>query len=78
MEGKFAMFKNRKIVMPSEEEEAAINRGIAAAPDTYEVSREEIQEMRPLTGPANQPAARCVPISSEPSVISISNDCGVA
>jgi len=68
------MFKNRKIVMPSDEEEAAINRGIAADPNTYEVRREEIQEMRTLTGPINQPATRCVPISSEPSVISISND----
>jgi len=68
------MFNNRKIVMPSDEEEAAINRGIAADPNTYEVRREEIQEMRTLTGPINQPATRCVPISSEPSVISISND----
>jgi uncharacterized protein (DUF4415 family)/uncharacterized DUF497 family protein len=52
---KFAMFKNRKIVMPSEEEEAAINRGIAADPDTYEVSREEIQEMRPLKNRGGRP-----------------------
>jgi uncharacterized protein (DUF4415 family) len=53
--GNFAMFKNRKFVMPSDAEEAAINRGIAADPDTYEVSREEIQEMRPLKNRGGRP-----------------------
>jgi uncharacterized protein (DUF4415 family) len=49
------MFKNRKIVMPTDEEEAAINRGIAADPDTYEVSREEVQEMKPLKNRGGRP-----------------------
>lgn len=42
------MFKNRKFVVPTPEEDAAINRGIAADPDTYELTKEEIQGLRPL------------------------------
>ncbi len=42
------MFKNRKIVMPTPEEDEAINRGIAADPDTYELSPEEIKAMKPF------------------------------
>lgn len=42
------MFKNRKIIPPTPEEDAAINRGIAADPDTYELSTREIAELKPL------------------------------
>ncbi|GAB3626670.1 hypothetical protein PTE30175_03039 [Pandoraea terrae] len=42
------MFKNRKIAMPTPEEEEAINRGIAADPDTYELTEEEIRQMKPF------------------------------
>jgi len=42
------MFKNRKIIPPTPEEDEAINRGIAADPDTYELSEREIAEMKPL------------------------------
>ncbi|MFM0210754.1 BrnA antitoxin family protein [Paraburkholderia sediminicola] len=38
----------RKIVMPTDEEDAAINRGIAADPDTYEVSDEDFKKMKRL------------------------------
>ncbi|GAB2886064.1 hypothetical protein GCM10027093_21410 [Paraburkholderia jirisanensis] len=38
----------RNIVMPTDEEDAAINRGIAADPDTYEVPAEDFRKMRPV------------------------------
>jgi len=42
------MSSKPKIVMPTDEEDAAINRGIAADPDTFEVSAEQMQAMQPL------------------------------
>ncbi|MFM0367842.1 BrnA antitoxin family protein [Paraburkholderia aspalathi] len=41
------MLSKRTIVMPTDEEDAAINRGIAADPDARELSTEEIRSMRP-------------------------------
>jgi hypothetical protein len=35
-----------RLIMPTDEEHATINRGIAADPDTYEVSREQMKTMR--------------------------------
>jgi hypothetical protein len=40
--------KNRKLIPPTPEEDAAINRGIAGDPDTYEPSAREIAELKPL------------------------------
>jgi uncharacterized protein (DUF4415 family) len=37
-----------KLLRHSPEEEAAINRGIAADPDTYELSAEEFKALRPF------------------------------
>jgi uncharacterized protein (DUF4415 family) len=42
------MSSKRKLVMPTEEEDAAINRGIAADPDTYEVPPEDFAKMKRL------------------------------
>ncbi|MCZ2897315.1 BrnA antitoxin family protein [Burkholderia thailandensis] len=39
------MLSKRKIVMPTDEEDAAINRGIAADPDTFEVPAEDFAKM---------------------------------
>ncbi|CAK1342372.1 BrnA antitoxin family protein [Burkholderia pseudomallei] len=39
------MSSKRKIVMPTDEEDAAINRGIAADPDTFEVPAEDFAKM---------------------------------
>ncbi|WP_066452735.1 BrnA antitoxin family protein [Castellaniella caeni] len=36
----------RKLIMPTPEEDAAINRGIAADPDTYELSTEEFKQLK--------------------------------
>jgi uncharacterized protein (DUF4415 family) len=37
-----------KIIMPTDEEDAAINRGIAEDPDTFEVSSEQMKQMKKL------------------------------
>jgi len=42
------MFKNRKVVIPTPQEDEAIYRGIAVDPDSYELSAEEIREMKPV------------------------------
>ena len=39
------MSSKRKIMMPTDEEDAAINRGIAEDPDTYEVPAEDFKKM---------------------------------
>ncbi|MEX3764510.1 BrnA antitoxin family protein [Paraburkholderia phenoliruptrix] len=49
------MFKNRKIIPPTPEEDAAINRGIAADPDTYELSTREIAELKPFVKRMGRP-----------------------
>lgn len=42
------MSGNREFVYPTEEEDAAIRLGIAADPDTRELSDEEFGRLRPL------------------------------
>lgn len=42
--------KNFGFVIPTPEEDAAINAGIAADPDTYELTAADFAEMRPLRG----------------------------
>lgn len=44
------MKAKRKIIMPTQEEDAAINAGIAADPDTYELSAKEFKQLKPLRG----------------------------
>ena len=41
----------RILELPSDEEDAAINAGIAADPDTYELSDEEFKRLRPVGRP---------------------------
>ena len=40
----------KKLITPTVEEEAQINKGIAADPDTYELSDEEFKQLRPFRG----------------------------
>lgn len=42
------MSSKRNIIMPTDEEDAAINRGIAEDPDTFEVSDEQFKKMKRL------------------------------
>ena len=44
------MSSKPKILMPTDEEDAAINRGIAEDPDTVEVSAEQMRAMQPWRG----------------------------
>jgi uncharacterized protein (DUF4415 family) len=41
----------RELILPTPEEDAEINRGIAADPDTYEPSDEEFRQFRPIGRP---------------------------
>lgn len=43
------MSSKRKLVYPTAEEEAAIQRGIAADPDTRELTDEEFKRLRPFS-----------------------------
>jgi uncharacterized protein (DUF4415 family) len=40
--------KNRKLIRPTDEENRAINAGIAADPDTYQVPPADFRKMRPF------------------------------
>lgn len=42
------MSSKSKLIVPTDEEDAVINRGIAADPDTFEVSKEHMRAMQPL------------------------------
>jgi uncharacterized protein (DUF4415 family) len=46
------MLAKRKIVKPTPAEDEAINAGIAADSDTYELSEQEFKQLRPLGRPA--------------------------
>jgi uncharacterized protein (DUF4415 family) len=39
--------RKRKLIYPTPEEEAAINAGIAADPDTFELTEKDFEKMRP-------------------------------
>ena len=44
----------RLVEIPTPEEEAAINAGIAADPDTYELTEEEMARLKPIDTPTHQ------------------------
>lgn len=45
------MSSKRKLIMPTEAEEAAINAGIAADPDTYELNQAEFKQLKRVGRP---------------------------
>jgi len=42
------MSSKHKLIMPSDEEDAQIKAGIAADPDTHELSAEDFKQLRPM------------------------------
>lgn len=58
----------RTIIMNTPEEEAAIQRGIAADPDTFEVSTEDIKRMR-RRGTQKAPTKESVTVRWSPEVL---------
>jgi uncharacterized protein (DUF4415 family) len=58
----------RKVRLPSDKEEAAIAAGIAADPDTYEPTDEELAQLRPVGRPKAQETKERVTIRLSPEV----------
>ncbi len=48
----------RKLVRPTKTEEAAINAGISADRDTYELSEAEFRQLRPVRGRPRSPSPK--------------------
>lgn len=59
----------RVVIVPSAQENAAINAGIAADPDTYEVSDEEFTKMRKPGRPAATVVRPMVSMRLDPDVL---------
>lgn len=45
------MSSKRKLILPTEAEDAAINAGIAADPDTYELNKAEFKQLKRVGRP---------------------------
>ena len=60
----------RKLIRPTETEEAAINAGVAADRDTYELTATEFKQLRPVRGrpPSDAPKQR-ITIRLSPDVL---------
>ncbi|TCT09490.1 BrnA antitoxin family protein [Paralcaligenes ureilyticus] len=48
------MSSKRKLIMPTQAEDAAINAGIAADPDTYELSQAEFKQLKRVGRPRSE------------------------
>ena len=58
----------RVFELPSDEEDAAINAGIAADPDTYELSDEEFKRLHPIGRPKSAVTKERITIRLSPDV----------
>ena len=56
----FKLPDGRLVEMPNAEEEATINAGIAADPDTYELTEEEFKQLRPISERVGRPKSDVV------------------
>lgn len=71
------MKAKRKIIMPTQEEDAAINAGIAADPDTYELSADEFKKLKPLRGrPAGSGKKEQVTIRLDSDILDVFKSMG--
>jgi uncharacterized protein (DUF4415 family) len=70
--------RKRKLISPTPEEEDQINAGIAADPDTYELSDEEIAGMRPfrLGRPKSDAPKVPVTVRLDPDIVAFFRDSG--
>ncbi len=61
----------RKILLNNDDEEAKINAGIAADPDTYELSDAEFAELTPLRGRPVQAVTKTpIKLRLDPDIVS--------
>jgi len=59
----------RDIIWPTDDEEAEINAGIAADPDTYELTDEEFKRLRPMGRPKAEITKERITIRLSPEVV---------
>lgn len=59
----------RKLIMPTPEEDAAIDRGIGADPDTYELSSEEFKQLKRAGRPPSAKPKVAVTIRYDQDII---------
>ncbi len=69
----------RKFYQPTDEEDAAINAGIAVDPDTYELSDAEFSQLKPqrLGRPLSEQTKERITIRLSPDVVSAFRATGV-
>jgi uncharacterized protein (DUF4415 family) len=64
------MPNGRVVMLPTDEEEAQINAGIAADPDAYEMTDAEFKQLRPLRGrPPSEVKRPMVSMRLDPDVL---------
>ncbi len=70
--------KKRRIIPPTDDEEREINAGIAADPDTWEMTDEEFKELRPLKlgRPRSESPKIPVTVRLDPEIVTFFRDSG--
>nr|CAA6830592.1 MAG: Unknown protein [uncultured Thiotrichaceae bacterium] len=63
-------------IFPTEEEDAKIREGIAADSDTHELTKAEVQQMRPVGRPKAEVTKKSVTIRLSPEVTDYFRDTG--
>ena len=62
-------FSGRNVVLPTQAESAAVNAGIAADPDTYELSASEFKELRRVGRPRVATKRPMLSMRTDPDVL---------